>query len=70
MLADVMLSAVRLIAIMLNVAAQKVQVTLKGIISKKQKYKKLIKSICKKRFFPTLIAISVVNIIKHYTLYY
>jgi hypothetical protein len=70
MLADVMLSAARLIAIMLSVAAQNVQVTLKGIISKKQKYKKVIKSICKKRFFSALIAISVVNIIKHYTLYY
>jgi hypothetical protein len=50
-LADVMLSAIMLIVIMLNVAAQNVQVTLKGIISKKQKYKKLIKSICKKRFY-------------------
>jgi hypothetical protein len=40
MLADVMLSTVMLIAIMMNVAAQNVQVTLKGIMSKKQKYKK------------------------------
>ncbi len=46
-----MLSAIMLIIVMLNVAAQNVQVTLKGIISKKQKYKKVIKSICKKTFF-------------------